>query len=153
MIPTRFHAAVRRYATAGEALSERLAEGLAADPRCPVTRYLLGCQAFDQDRPATGTRHLMIAYHAEPDLQSAALLVFTGLVWGDEPDAPLLTVLERTYELFRRPPFDETPTERLLLDAFPPGPALRAALPEALCRFSRLPLASLRGQLATARTA
>lgn len=124
-------------------LESRLLE----NPRCPVTRYLLGCQCFDRDRAATGVRHMMVAHHAEPEFQSAALLVFSGLNWVSRPGTPLLTVLLDTWEEFRRPEFDRYPRERVLLDALAeelPGLSSASALAQ---RLWRLPISTLRAQV------
>ena len=64
----------------GDDWSARLEARLRPHPRCPVARYLLACDCFDRGRAALAVQHMMIAYHAEPDLQSAALLAFAGLM-------------------------------------------------------------------------
>lgn len=117
-------------------------------PRCPVARFLIGCDAFDQGQPATGVRSMMIAYHADPTLESAALLVFAGLDWIQNRSRPLLDVLVRTWEEFRRPEFDRTPHERFLLDALsvPADGWLDRVSPLAR-RLWRLPLETIRRQL------
>ncbi len=130
-----------------ERLAPALEESLAADPRCPVTRYLLACWCFDHARPATAVRHMMIAHHAEPQLQSAALLAFAGLNWVSRRGTLLLPVLLETWEEFRRPDFDRYARERALLDAFAaPDPGL-AQLPPLAGRLWRLPIAGLRRQI------
>jgi len=147
----RLREVVQRYASSGpEELSGLLEQSLAADPHCPVTRYLLGCQCFDRGQVATGIRHLMAANHIEPDFQSAALLVFAGLNWVTCRQRPLLPVLLETWEQFRHPPFDERHKERLLLDAFAePQPDLERG-PELARRLWRLPIRVLRAQIRTA---
>ncbi len=139
---------IQRYArTAADRLPALLEQGLAADPRCPVTRYLSGCQCFDRGFVATAVRHMMIAHHAEPRLQSAALLAFAGLNWVSRHSAPLLPVLIETWEEFRRPEFDRLPLERRLLDAFAePDPGLERVSPLAR-RLWRLPIRTLRAQI------
>ncbi|HRS28395.1 MAG TPA: hypothetical protein P5255_09035 [Phycisphaerae bacterium] len=139
---------VERYAQLPlRQLAERLPAEAAARPRCPVTRYLLGCCCLDQGRAALGVRHLMVAYHAEPRLESAALLVFAGLSWVGQREAALLPVLLATWDEFRRPQFDRTWPERLLLDAFAaPEPGLGQA-PLLARRLWRLPLTTLRDQI------
>jgi hypothetical protein len=120
---------------------------LLEEPRCPVARYILGCQCFDRGRSATGVRHLMIAHHAEPQLQSAALLAFAGLNWVSRRGARLLPVLLETWEEFRRPEFDRHRRERMLLDAFAePDPGLGNLAPLAR-RLWRLPIQTLRAQI------
>ncbi len=138
----------RQYArTPADELHAALTCRLDAQPRCPVARYLLGCQCFDRGQAATGVRHFMIAHHAEVQLQSAALLAFAGLSWVSRPGAPLLPVLLDTWEEFRRPEFDRRPVERVLFDAFAaPDPGL-AQLPDLARRLWRLPLATLREQI------
>jgi hypothetical protein len=122
-------------------------ERLAEHPHCAITRYLLGCQGFDRGRAATGVRHLMIAHHADPRLQSAALLAFAGLNWVSRRGAPLLPVLIETWEEFRRPEFDRLPLERRLLDALSErDPGLAQVGPLAR-RLWRLPIRTLRAQL------
>lgn len=124
-----------------------LGERLRHAPRCPVARYLLGCHGFDHGQPATAVRHMMLAHHAEPDFQSAALLVFSGLNWIARPGVPLLTVLLDTWEEFRRPAFDRYARERALLDALLedlPGLASASALAQ---RLWRLPIQTLRAQI------
>lgn len=116
-------------------------------PRCPVTRYLLGCQCFDRGRSATAVRHMMVAHHAEPDLQSAALLVFAGLHWVSRRGEALLPVLLETWERFGRPRFDRLPRERMLLDAFAePEAGLQLVSPLARCLW-RVPIRTLRAQI------
>ena len=89
----------------------------------------------------------MVAYHAEPRLESAALLVFAGLSWVGQREAALLPVLLATWDEFRRPQFDRTWPERLLLDAFAaPEPGLGQA-PLLARRLWRLPLTTLRDQI------
>lgn len=133
-----------------ELLGRRLEESLARDPRCPLTRYLLACQCFDRGRTAPAVRHMMVAHHREPDLESAALLVFAGLNAIRQRGRPLLPVLLETWEEFRRPRFDRYACERALLDAFAePAPRLDAAAPLAR-RLWRLPLRTLRQQIAIA---
>ena len=144
----RFAELARQYAQQSVArLPDVLAERLAAEPRCPVTRYLLGCQCYNQGRPATAVRHLMIAHHAEPQLQSAALLAFAGLNWVAERGTPLLAVLLATWEEFRRPEFDRWPKERALLDAFAAEDPGLAQLPPLARRLWRLPIQILRIQI------
>lgn len=148
MFGRRFAKAVNAYAgvPAGK-LAAALTEGLRAAPHCAVTRYLAGIHAFDRGRPAMGVRHLMIAHHAEPQLESAALLVFAGLNWIAQKDRPLLPVLLETWEEFRRPEFDRRPRERELLNAFAePTPELAQLSPLAP-RLWRLPIKTLRAQL------
>lgn len=118
-------------------------------PRCAIARYVAGCYLFDHNRPAQAVRSMMIAHHAEPAYESAALLVFAGLNWIAEPQRPLLDVLLGTWDQFRRPQFSRTAAERRLLDAFAaPMPATRAS--ELTVRLWRLPLATVRAQLSEA---
>ena len=139
---------VETYARcSADQLTERLEVGLADDPRCPITRYLLACQCFDCGRLAWAVRHMMIAHHRAPQLESAALLVFAGLNWIDQRGATLLPILLATWEEFRRPEFDRRRDECLLLDAFAePDPGLRLVSPLAR-RLWRLPIQTLRVQL------
>ncbi|MCK4342206.1 MAG: hypothetical protein KAY37_10850 [Phycisphaerae bacterium] len=126
------------------------AERLASEPRCAVTRYLLGCQCFDRGHSAVAVRHMMIAHHAEPCLQSAALLAFAGLNWVSRGNAALLPVLLETWEEFRRPEFDRYRLERRLLDAFSePDPGLEHVAPLAR-RLWRLPIRTLQAQIRAA---
>jgi hypothetical protein len=144
----RFGELVRSFAqTSPERLSAALNERVAREPRCSVARYLLGCWCFDHGRPATAVRHLMIAHHAEPQLQSAALLAFAGLNGANRRGEPLLPVLLETWEEFRRPEFDCCPREVLLLDAWAaPDPGLER-LPALARRLWRLPIQTLRAQI------
>ena len=136
--------------TPAERLGAVLEQQLVTEPRCPVTRYLLGCLCFDRGRPATAVRHMMVAHHAEPQFQSAALLAFAGLNCVGRRGAALLPVLLDTWEEFRRPEFDRLPRERLLLDAFAePDPGL-AQMPPLARRLWRLPVRTLRAQIRTA---
>ncbi len=91
---------------------------------------------------------MMLAHHAEPQLQSAALLAFAGLNWVSRRGALLLPVLLDTWEEFRRPDFDRYGRERALLDAFAaaPDPGL-IHLPPLAGRLWRLPIATLRRQI------
>jgi hypothetical protein len=130
-----------------DTLAERLCAGLARDPRCPVTRYLAACQCFDRGRSAQAVRHMMVAHHAQPRFESAALLVFAGLNWIGRRGATLLPVLLDTWEEFRRPQFDRYRPERLLLDAFAQRePGLQLVSPLAQ-RLWRLPIQTLRAQV------
>lgn len=130
-----------------EALGPALKARLAAAPRCAASRYILGCLELDRGRPATAVRHFMIAQHAEPQFQSAALLVFAGLNWIGRRGAPFLAVLLDTWEEFRRPQFDVFRKERYLLDRFAePLPASREFPPLAQ-RLWRLPIRVLRLQI------
>jgi hypothetical protein len=130
-----------------ERLTMLLEERLAREPGCPVARYLLGCQCFDRGRSATAVRHMMIAHHAEPQFQSAALLTFAGLNWVSQRGAVLLAVLLATWEEFRRPEFDRLAKERLLLDAFAePDPGL-GHMPALARRLWRLPIRTVRNQI------
>ena len=132
---------------APETLGARLEEGAARQPACPVTRYLLGCHCLDRSRPATAARHFMVAHHAEPRLESAALLAFAGLTWVSRRGTSLLPVLLETFEDFRRPEFDRFPRERLLMDAFAEtDPGLIHVAPLAR-RLWRLPIRVLRAQI------
>ena len=92
----------------------------------------------------------MIAHHAEPQLESAALLVFSGLNWITCRQRPLLEVLLETWEEFRRPQFDRRRRERLLLDAVhEPDAGLVHETPLAR-RLWRLPIGTLRNQIRSA---
>lgn len=137
-------------AAPGEDRHARLLDRLTRTPRCPLTRYLLGCEEWDRGRPACATRHFMVAYHAEPRLGSAALLVFAGLVYFSRSDESLLRAIEQAWDEFRQPEFDVSPRERRLLDSLeipsPGGPPVRADY----AAFWRLPIARLRGELRAA---
>ncbi len=130
----------------GDARAEWLHRRLAAAPRCPVGRYVRGCLHFDRGRIALGVRDLMIAYHAEPQYESAALLVFAGLSLGGRP-GPLLPALLSAWEEFRRPEFDRRARERLLLDAFDEPLAGGERLSPLARRLWRLPIPRLRAEL------
>lgn len=96
---------------------------------------------------AIAVRHLMIAHHVEPQLESAALLAFTGLNWIERPTAALLPIMLETWEEFRRPDFDRTARERHLLDAWAEdAPDFEPEAPLAR-RLWRLPIRTLRMQL------
>jgi hypothetical protein len=144
----RLRPIVERYAAMSrDALPRALEERLRTHPRCPASRYLAGCLEFDRKRPATAVRHMMIAQHAEPHFQSAALLVFAGLNWVSQRSAPFLAVLLDTWEEFRRPQFYCYRKERFLLDRFAepwPGGATGPALARSLWR---LPIDALRSQI------
>lgn len=128
-------------------LCEKLEARLSSDARRPIANYLLACDAFDRGHCATGVRRMMIAHHAEPALESAALLVFAGLNWGRRREAPLLEVLLDTWEEFRRPEFDRRRKERRLLDVFAePHDGLDGVSPLAR-RLWRLPIRTLRAQI------
>lgn len=118
--------------------------------RCPVSRYLLACRCFDQGRPAVAVRHMMVAHHAEPQLESAGLLVFAGLNWVSRRSSPLLSVLLATWEEFRRPQFDRHRRERLLLDALAEPAEGLERVSELARRLWRVPIATLRRQLRAA---
>ena len=127
--------------------SRFLQQRVVGQPRCPVTRFLLGCEALDRGRIATAVRHMMVAHHSEPDFESAALLVFAGLKWGPQSTRPLLAVLLETWEEFRRPAFDRTRREKLLLDAFAEPLDVRGPLSSLARRLWRLPVRTLRAQI------
>ncbi len=130
-----------------ESLPALLEAEVAVRPGCPITRYLLGCLGLERGRVALAVRHFMIAHHAEPRLQSAALLAFAGLNGVERRSAPLLPVLLETWDEFRRPEFDRTRPERTLLDAFAePDPGLVHVAPLAR-RLWRLPIRTLRAQI------
>lgn len=131
----------------GEDLAAQLEARLGQHPRCPVARYLSACECFDRGRAADAVRHMMIAYHAEPDFQSAALLAFAGLNWVARPAEPLLPVLLETWEEFRRPEFDRTRPERVLLDAFAGDDAQLNGVGGLARRLWRLPIRMLRVQI------
>jgi hypothetical protein len=131
-------------------LSAALLRNLERSPRCGVTRFLLACQQFDGGRPATAVRNLMTAHHAEPELESAALLVFAGLNWLSRRANPLLPVLLDTWEEFRRPEFDRTPRERALLDAFAEASPGLEHVSMLARRLWRLPIRTLRAQIRSA---
>lgn len=143
-----FEKLVRTYAPGDpEQRAAQLEQRLRSHPRCPVARYLLACQCFDRGRCALAVRHMMIAHHAEPALESAALMVFAGLNWMTRRSAKLLPVLLDTWVEFRRPEFDRYRKERLLLDALAePLAGLEFVSPLAQ-RLWRLPLATLRAQI------
>lgn len=133
----------RSAAEFGEWLRRRLE----ADPRCPAANYLLACHCFDRGRCAQAVRYMMTAHHAEPALESAALLVFAGLNWVNRRPEALLPVLLDTWEEFRRPEFDRQYKERRLLDAFArPRDELNGVSPLAR-RLGRLPIRTLRAQI------
>ncbi len=131
----------------GDDWSARLQTRLEDHPRCPVARYLLACECFGRGRAARGVQHMMIAYHAEPDLQSAALLAFAGLSWVGRPSDPLLPVLLETWVEFRRPGFDQTRKERMLFDAFEVNDAELNGVGPLARRLWRLPIRMLRVQI------
>lgn len=148
MTRRRFADLVSNFAqTHAEQLPEQLTAHVAESPRCPVARYLLGCHCLDRGIPATGVRHLMIAHHAEPDLQSAALLAFAGLNWIPKLNRPLLPVLLETWDEFRRPEFDRRPREQILFDAFAEHDPGLGQVSELARRLWRLPIGVLRTQL------
>lgn len=134
----------------GPALIRALRQRLAQQPRCPVARYVMACDLLDRSEPAPAARHLMIAYHAEPRFASAALLAFASLAWVSRPASQLLHVLLDTWAEFHRPVFDQTRAETAFLDAFrePEPPALSGDL--FARRLWRLPIRSLRAQVADA---
>lgn len=133
----------------GEARVEWLDRRLTDTPRCPVARYMRGCLRFDRNRIGLGVRDLMIAFHAEPEFESAALLVFAGLSVGGR-GAPLLPALLSAWEEFRRPEFDRRARERMLLDAFDePLEGGRRWSPLAR-RLWRLPILRVRAELRSA---
>ena len=131
----------------GEDLAARLEARLGPHPRCPVARYLSACECFDRGRAADAVRHMMIAYHAEPDFQSAALLAFAGLNWVGRPAEPQLPVLLETWEEFRRPEFDRTRRERVLLDALAGDDEQLNGVGGLARRLWRLPIRMLRVQI------
>lgn len=93
---------------------------------------------------------MMVAHHAEPQLESAGLLVFAGLNWVSRRSSPLLSVLLATWEEFRRPQFDRHRRERLLLDALAEPAEGLERVSELARRLWRVPIATLRRQLRAA---
>lgn len=136
------------YATMpSDVRSAAIVTALEKTPRCPVTRYLAGCEAIDAHRPAVAVRHMMIAHHSAPEFQSAALLVFSGLSWVEQTERPLLNTLLDTWEEFRRPTFDQTPGERALLDCFAEPEPAWDGVSNLARRLWRLPIMMLREQI------
>ena len=131
-------------------LFDAVRQRLESNARCPVANYLLGCHWFDRGRAAAAVRRLMIAHHAEPALESAALLVFAGLSWAGQRGRALLPTLLDTWEEFRRPEFDRTRQERRLLDAFAQPVAELNGASALARRLWRLPIRTLRSQLRAA---
>lgn len=125
----------------------QLTQRLSRFPRCPVARYLAGCRCFDLNLPAHATRNFMIAQHVEPQFESAALLVFTGLAWISQREASLLDTLIRTWHEYRRMPFDRTPREQRLLNILAAGHDPEPPGESALARFGRLPIRAIRDEL------
>ncbi|MBL8878587.1 MAG: hypothetical protein JNG88_05655 [Phycisphaerales bacterium] len=122
-----------------------VAARLRQQPRCAVARYVAGCRCFDANRPAIAVRHLMIANHADAQLESAALLVFAGLAWISDPTRTLLETLAATWIEYRRMPFDRTPRERELLDHIAARVPLEAYAANANAAvFRRIPILRLR---------
>ncbi len=143
-----FEKLVRAYASGEpEQRVPHLEQRLCSHPRCPVARYLLACHCFDRGRCALAVRHMMIAHHAEPALESAALMVFAGLNWMTRRSVKLLPVLLDTWVEFRRPEFDRYRKERLLLDALAEPLAGLEHLSPLAQRLWRLPLVTLRTQI------
>lgn len=130
-----------------ELLDRRLAEQAAEAPGCAATRYLLGCRALDRGRPASAVRHMMVAHHADPDLESAALLVFAGMNAVSRAGVPMLTVLLDTWVEFRRPQFDRYARERRLLSAFAAEWEGPPSVSDLTRRLWRLPIQVLRSQI------
>lgn len=128
-------------------LDAQLALRLGRHPRCPVARYVAGCRCFDLGLPAHATRNFMIAHHAEPQFESAALLAFTGLAWISRRDVTLLDALIGTWEEYRRPAFDRSPREQRLLDGFRLDTRAETAGQGELSRFWRLPIRTVHHEL------
>jgi hypothetical protein len=84
-------------AVTGELRAAAVNTALKDSPRCAVTRFLAGCEAFDAESPAIAVRHMMVAHHSQPQLQAAALLVFAGLSRVQHTDQPLLSTLLETW--------------------------------------------------------
>jgi len=133
------------------ALLAELSERVRRTPRCAVSRYLLACQCFDRGRSAEAVRHMMVAHHAEPAFESAALLVFAGMNWiGGGGDAPFMEVVLETWEEFRRPEFDRTARERAFLDVFMDDDSGVNHISPLARRLWRLPIRMLRAQISQA---
>ena len=121
-----------------------------AEPRCALTHYVLGCQYYDRGRFAQAVRQMMPAHHLDPSLESAALLVFTGLNLVRRRSGPILKVLLETWRDYSKPPFDRFASERHVLDAFAePTRAIAGATP-LVRHFWRLPIRTLRQELTAA---
>jgi hypothetical protein len=134
-------------AVTGELRAAAVNTALKDSPRCAVTRFLAGCEAFDAESPAIAVRHMMVAHHSQPQLQAAALLVFAGLSRVQHTDQPLLSTLLETWEEFRRPAFDQTPAEQALLDCFTEPEPMWDNVSSLARRLWRLPIRTLREQI------
>ncbi len=122
---------------------------LEQQPHCAVSRYLLALRHYERGDWALGVQEFMRALHDCAALESATLLVFSGLRLVDEPGS-LAAALAASWVEFRRPAFDRSLVERTLFDRLEaPRPA---ALPAGAlaARLWRIPLATLRVELSTA---
>lgn len=127
----------------GRAIDDRLRQ----EPDCAVARYLSGCREFDRGCAARGVREMMIAQHIDAGLESAALLVFSGLAVVSRGNVPLLAVLLDTWDEFRRPVFDRTRSERALFDLFAEPAEFSFGSSSLAGRLWRLPIRTLRTQI------
>jgi hypothetical protein len=126
--------------------SARIAAVLAGAPGCGLTRYVAACRCLDDGLPAAAARHFMLAHHAECELESASLLAFACLLHSGKRSQPFIETLRTTWEEFRRPAFDRTPTETAILDALADA-SRPAGLAAPLAEFWRLPSRVLREQI------
>ncbi len=115
--------------------------------------YLIGCTYLDDDQPDRAARAFQIAYHADPDYDSAALLAFACMKVSARPTRELVSILVETWIELRQPALLVHECERQLLSAvdsavpvLPPGASGLAA---ALCA---IPIDRLRQELAEAVT-
>mgnify|MGYP007106200713 CR=1 FL=1 len=138
--------ALQELPAGSDQLDALLARRVSSQPRCAVTRYLLGCRCLDGGRTGAAVRHFMLAYRMQPVLESAALLAFAGLDRALRPDACPLRVLLETWEEYRRPEFDRRRFERAVLDHYGAPPP--AGLGELGRRVWRLPSVRLRARIA-----
>lgn len=115
---TRMRRTLELWRNTPSALRAAALQGqLAADHRVAAAWYLLGSLHAQSGDFATAARMFGMAYHADPDLASAALLTFTCLKSAYEAGSPATERLAETWNEMERPPIGESDLERAVWSA------------------------------------
>ena len=114
----------RRYAEALRIWTEKRPAEWAAALRRLIEReegpngaawYLLGCAQLWQGETQAAARAFGMAYHADWNLQTAALLTFACLKSVQEEDGELLRPIVATWEEMKSRPIEETEVDQMML--------------------------------------
>jgi hypothetical protein len=94
--------------------------------------YLLGCAHLQSLSTKDAARAFGAAYHADCNLESAALLTFACLKARERDVGDLIAQVGKTWEEMGQPDLDEHGEDRLLRDCLAAGSPPPAALPAPL---------------------